>query len=46
MDTFMTRKLNDTQNFGLEDKFSKIWSTLDKDYFVKDEVKIKFDDLT
>ena len=46
MDTFMTRKLNDAQNINLEEKLNKIWSTLDRDYFVKDEVTDKLDNLT
>lgn len=46
MDTFMTRKLNDAQNINLEEKLNKIWSTLDRDYFVKDEVTDKLENLT
>ena len=46
MDTFMTRKLNDAQNINLEEKLGKIWSTLDRDYFVKDEVTEKLENLT
>lgn len=45
MDTFMTRKLNDAQNINLEERMSKIWSTLDRDYFVKDEVTEKLDNM-
>jgi hypothetical protein len=30
----------------MEDRLSKIWSTLDRDYFVKDEITDKFDSLT
>ena len=46
METFMTRKLNDSQNINMEDKIGKIWSTLDRDYFVKDDVTDKFELLT
>lgn len=30
----------------MEDKIGKIWSTLDRDYFVKDDVTDKFELLT
>lgn len=45
-ETYFTKKLNNVQNDDLESKFEKVWTTLDKEYFVKEEVTEKLDILT